>query len=110
MRQKNRTRPICLVPKSYLKSSLQNYKIALDKYADNGRWQNYPFFVSIETFAKCNAACDFCPYVDIERQGALLSEELFEKIVADLVEADPVGPAMFSLSRVYEPFLRYAHI
>lgn len=85
--------------------SRSKYADALSRYADEPRWKTYPFLASIETYAMCNAACAFCPYPQLERQGEILSEALFEKIVADLVDADPSGPAMMTLSRVNEPFL-----
>jgi len=34
-----------------------------------------------------------------------MPESLFDKVVSDLADADPLGPAMMSLSRVNEPFL-----
>lgn len=69
-----------------------------------GKWLDCPMVVSIETYAKCNAACDFCPYPDMLRQGARLDQGR----VMDLIEE--VGrfarhPARLNFSRVNEPFL-----
>ena len=43
---------------------------------------DYPREVTIETLALCNAACEFCPYPDLERQGTRMSDALVEKICA----------------------------
>ena len=39
------------------------------------QYLDYPSFVTIETQALCNAACDFCPYPVLQRQGALLHKD-----------------------------------
>ncbi len=84
---------------------LADYQAALQRYIEEDRWKTYPFLASIETYSKCNAACDFCPYPQLGRKGELLSELLFEKIISDLADSNPLGPAMMMLSRVNEPFL-----
>ncbi len=65
-----------------------------------------PFEISIETFSKCNARCEFCPYPTLERQGTRMSEALFEKLLQDIQEfPDQSKPLNINLSRVNEPLL-----
>src|SRR5688500_7831084 len=45
---------------------------------------DYPAVVHLETLAVCNAACEFCPYPRLERQGARMSDALIEKVIDDL--------------------------
>ena len=45
---------------------------------------DYPQEVHIETLAICNAACTFCPYPTMDRQGDRMSDELIDKIIDDL--------------------------
>jgi hypothetical protein len=66
---------------------------------------DYPMTVSIETFSKCNAACDFCPYPTLERQGERMPTELFRKIIGDLEQIPREHEFSVNLSRVNEPFL-----
>ena len=46
--------------------------------------------IEFETTAYCNRKCDYCPNVDFERFGEkenfLMKEEVFEKLISDLVE------------------------
>lgn len=66
---------------------------------------DYPAVVSIETFAYCNAACNFCPYPNLTRKGDMMPDVLVEKLISDL-EAIPVShPLEINLSRVNEPYL-----
>lgn len=66
---------------------------------------DYPMFVTVETLALCNAACEFCPYPSMERKGDRMSDELFEKIIHDLKDIPPSHSFSMHLSRVNEPFL-----
>ena len=45
---------------------------------------DWPKEVSIETFAKCNAACTFCPYTTLDRIGTKMPDELIERIIDEL--------------------------
>jgi len=67
------------------------------------RYADWPHEVTIETFAKCNAACVFCPYPTLERQGARMSDALIDSIIGQL-KAHP-HPFMISPFKVNEPFL-----
>lgn len=66
-------------------------------------YMDYPSYVTIETLALCNAACEFCPYPSLERKGDEMSTEIFEKAISDLEDI----PHEFSIAlcRVNEPFL-----
>ena len=55
---------------------------------DLGRWitqkaqflrrdyMQYPALVHVETLAQCNASCNFCPYVSMERKGTRMSDQI----------------------------------
>ena len=79
------------------------YQIYLDSL--KSRCIDYPAIVSIETYAYCNAACNFCPYPNLTRKGDMMPDVLVEKLISDF-EAIPVShPFEINLSRVNEPFL-----
>lgn len=78
------------------------------RYVDATRksvYMEYPMHVHMETMAKCNAACVFCPYPKLERQGTVMPDALIHKIIKDL--ADIPKHVRFQLSpfKVNEPFL-----
>ncbi|MCB2113856.1 MAG: radical SAM protein [Parvularculaceae bacterium] len=91
--------------RAYYKEKLDAYRDQINRHHSNERWRTYPFMATVETLARCNAACEFCPYPTLERKGTEMSAQLFEKIIDDLADADPRGPTLFTLSRVNEPFL-----
>lgn len=66
---------------------------------------DYPMHVKLETYAQCNAHCDFCVYSDMERQGQMMPMEQIDKVLEDL-QAIPRS-MVFQLSPfcVNEPFL-----
>ena len=69
--------------------------------------KDVPLFshVEIETINRCNGICDFCPVNknDDTRKKAIMSRELFEKIISQLEEINYSGRlALFSNN---EPFL-----
>lgn len=68
-------------------------------------FMDYPKTVTIETYAKCNADCVFCPYSSMERKGTRMSDELFDKIVSDLTAIPPHVPFFVAPFKVNEPFL-----
>ena len=49
-------------------------------------YMQYPAHVHLETMAVCNAACEFCPYPSLERQGTKMSDALIKKVVGDLAD------------------------
>lgn len=66
-------------------------------------YAEWPHEVTIETFAKCNAACVFCPYPTLERQGTKMQDEMIDRILDEL-KGHP-WPFMISPFKVNEPFL-----
>lgn len=77
------------------------------KYIADLDWDNLPLFsyIELETFAKCNNDCAFCP-VNIKadpRDHKKMSEELFHKIIDDLAGLNYQGK--LGLYSNNEPFL-----
>ena len=66
---------------------------------------DYPRLVHLETLAVCNAACEFCPYPKLERQGTRMSDALIEKIIGDLGAIPPHVPFVVAPYKVSDPFL-----
>jgi MoaA/NifB/PqqE/SkfB family radical SAM enzyme len=64
---------------------------------------DWPHEISIETYAKCNASCTFCPYTTLDRIGEKLSDEILDRIIAEL--KDHPHPFILSPFKVNEPFL-----
>ena len=67
------------------------------------KYLDWPMEVSIETLAKCNAACVFCPYPTLDRQGEKMPDAMLDRIVEELKDC----PHRFIISpfKVNEPFL-----
>ena len=59
--------------------------------------------IHLETIQGCNRKCAFCPNKDIASTGALMSRELFDQIIGQLVEMDFRGYVRPYLMN--EPFL-----
>ena len=70
-----------------------------------GIHMDYPRNVHIETNAKCNAKCKFCPHSVLERKNKVMPEELFYKIIKDLKEIPGNIPFAISPFKVNEPLL-----
>jgi hypothetical protein len=68
-------------------------------------YMNWPAHVHLETYALCNAACSFCPYPALLRQGEKMPDELIEKIINDLADIPRKLPFQLSPFKVNEPFL-----
>ncbi len=64
---------------------------------------DWPYEISLETFAKCNAACTFCPYTTLDRIGEKMPDELIDAIIEEL--KDHPHPFLISPFKVNEPFL-----
>lgn len=62
-----------------------------------------PQEVSFETFALCNAACVFCPYPTLERQGTELSSATLHSLIDQMSSWSK--PFFVSPFKVNEPFL-----
>lgn len=68
-------------------------------------YMEYPSHVHLETMAYCNAACGFCPYPQLERKGARMSDALIDKVINELTEIPHSLPFQISPFKVSEPFL-----
>lgn len=68
-----------------------------DNYLDQ------PHEVSLETLALCNAACTFCPYPTLERQGTKMPDEMIHRLIDEMAEWKV--PFYFSPFKVNEPLL-----
>lgn len=62
-----------------------------------------PHEVSLETLARCNAACTFCPYPTLERIGTKMSDDLIDRVIDEMSGFDK--PFMFCPFKVSEPLL-----
>lgn len=69
------------------------------------KYMEFPAHIHIETFAKCNAACTFCPYPTMDRIGEKMSDTLIEKIITDLEDIPREHKFHISPFKVNEPFL-----
>ncbi len=70
-----------------------------------GKYLDFPAFVHLETLAVCNAACDFCPYADLQRKGTKMPDALIQKIIGDLAEGPRDVPFLVAPYKVSDPFL-----
>ena len=66
---------------------------------------DFPSHVHLETMAQCNAACNFCPYPDLDRKGTVMEDQLIEKVVNDLCDIPRLHRFQLSPFKVNEPFL-----
>lgn len=68
------------------------------------RWLDYPKTIQLETLARCNAACNFCPYPTLERIGARMTPQLVGRLLAE-VASWPSHPLQIGFNGVNEPLL-----
>lgn len=68
-------------------------------------YMDYPAHVHLETLALCPAACNFCPYPTLERQGERMPDTLLDKVLTDLQAIPSNLPFQLSPFKVNEPFL-----
>jgi len=66
-------------------------------------YMTQPHEVSIETLAVCNAACTFCPYPTLERQGVCLDTAVMAVLVEQM--SHWTHPFFISPFKVNEPLL-----
>jgi hypothetical protein len=92
----------------------QNQSAALDPFANyrahveklrRSAYMDFPAHVHLETLARCNAHCSFCPSDKLERRSARMPLELIQKIVGDLEGIPRDLPFQLSPFKVNEPFL-----
>ena len=86
------------------KTFFGNYQKAVQNW-QNSHYIDYPQQVHIETQAICNAKCIFCPYVELDRRGQRMSDELFTKIVNDLTAIPADIPFTVCPFKVSDPIL-----
>ena len=75
------------------------------QWARKKGYVDFPYFVHLETLASCNAACEFCPYVKLERKGTRMPDALIEKVVRELADNPRQLPFLFAPYKVSDPFL-----
>src|SRR5262245_45200387 len=80
-------------------------KVALKFEDRRARYLDWPAFVHLETIALCNAACNFCPYPQMERKGEKMPDALIEKVIGDLTDIPRDVRFQLSPYKVSEPFL-----
>jgi len=68
-------------------------------------YMDYPRHVHLETQARCNASCNFCPYPDLNRKHTKMSDELIDKILNELTAIPQEMNLQISPFKVSEPFL-----
>jgi hypothetical protein len=83
---------------------VEDYRRVLRERKES-RYLNYPYQVSFETLALCNATCDFCPYPGLSRKGATMSDALIAKIIEECRAIPSDLPIQIVPLRVNEPFL-----
>jgi len=62
-----------------------------------------PAEVSLETLARCNAACGFCPYPTLERIGTEMPDSTIDRLIEEM--SDWRVPFNFTPFKVNEPLL-----
>ncbi|QDU08470.1 radical SAM/SPASM domain-containing protein [Gimesia aquarii] len=71
----------------------------------HSHYMEYPKHVHLETLARCNASCNFCPYPNLNRKHTKMSDELIDKVLNELTELPPEMNFQISPFKVSEPFL-----
>lgn len=66
-------------------------------------YMDQPNEVSLETLARCNAACSFCPYPTLDRIGTMMPDEMIDRLI-DEMSGWPL-PFNFTPFKVSEPLL-----
>lgn len=75
-----------------------------EHYADlRKHYLDQPNEVSLETLAKCNASCSFCPYPTLDRIGTKMPDELIHRLIDEMSEFR--RPFALSPFKVNEPLL-----
>ncbi len=66
---------------------------------------DHPILIHLETMAKCNAECNFCPYTTMDRKDVKMSDKLIEKVISDLSDLPANDRFQINPYKVSEPFL-----
>jgi hypothetical protein len=69
------------------------------------RYLDYPSHVHLETLARCNARCTFCPSPELERSGTRMEDAVIDKVLTDLEDVPRDLPFRLSPFKVNEPLL-----
>jgi MoaA/NifB/PqqE/SkfB family radical SAM enzyme len=85
-------------------TGLEQYDIGVTMHR-HSPYMDFPAHVHMETYSQCNAACYFCPYPTLDRQGVKMSDDLIAKIINDLTDIPKTLPFQLSPFKVNEPFL-----
>jgi len=90
-----------------MRELVDGYRVYQDGMLEKRRsvYMDYPPVVHLETFAKCNASCCFCPYETLDRIGVRMSDALISKIIDDLTAIPASVPFFIAPQKVNEPFL-----
>lgn len=88
----------------HLPRGIQGYQRFVESLRET-RYLRYPREVAIETIAKCNAACSFCPYPVLDRKGEKMPDELIAKIIGDLTDVPRDLPIWISPFKLSDPLL-----
>jgi hypothetical protein len=70
---------------------------------DFAPYLDQPSEVALETYAKCNAACTFCPYPTLDRIGEKMPMKLIDRLIGEM--SDWKVPFYLSPFKVNEPLL-----
>ncbi len=65
----------------------------------------YPYQVAIGLFAQCNAACNFCPYPDMDNKGEKISTDAVYKMLDEIAKWPLQHFFSIKFQHVSEPFL-----
>lgn len=87
-------------PQTAAEKNYTNWLLNLRK-----QYLDYPMLIGMETLARCNAKCHFCPYPTMDRKGERMSDELIAKVLNDLTDIPTTTPFRINFTRVNEPFL-----
>ena len=90
-----------------MRELVDGYRVYQDGMLEkrNSVYMDYPPVVHLETFAKCNASCGFCPYETLDRIGVRMPDALISKIIDDLTAIPTSVPFFIAPQKVNEPFL-----
>jgi Radical SAM superfamily len=86
---------------AYYEEQRRVYDAVLAEYMID-RFMHSPRVLSIETYVKCNAICEFCPYPTSARIGQKMDIGLIQKIIDDVAASD-IHPEHFVPCRISEP-------
>jgi radical SAM protein with 4Fe4S-binding SPASM domain len=78
--------------RKYFEIALKKINYAIEK----------PLGIQIETTSLCNAKCVFCPHKDMSRKKGCMSDDLFKKVIDQLIQIDPIEVYPFMTG---EPFM-----